>query len=224
LEQEKGFGAIGGDIATIKRQQEEFKNFQKKVVEAVGKEVDKTNRGGQGLIQSASSGVNTSGIENDLEKMNELWNTLKQNMADREKRLAQGMLQSGKFQEALGDLLSWFDSMDDMINNQKPPSSDYKVVKALVKHKKLVAKLLGDRKSAIDSLLKTGAEIAATADPSEKRRIEGQMNDTRNRYADLNKQCQDRMDLLEDAMQMAKEYQDKLGPLEKWLEKDDNFV
>merc|ERR1719412_1903272 len=60
LEEEKSFGAIGGDIATIKRQQEDFKNFQRRVVEAVGKEVEKTNRSGQGLIQSAASGVNTS--------------------------------------------------------------------------------------------------------------------------------------------------------------------
>lgn len=218
IEEEKSFGSIGGDIATIKRQQEDFKNFQRKVVEAVGKEVDKTNRSGQGLIQSAASGVNTSILEEDLEKMNELWNTLKQNIADREKRLAQGMLQSGKFQEALNDLLSWFDSMDDMMNNQKPPSSDYKVVKAQVQEQKFVAKLLGDRKSAIDALLKTGAEIAATADPSEKRRIEGEMNNIQTKYSDLNKKCQDRMDLLEDAMQMAKEYQDNLGPLEKWLD------
>merc|ERR1719367_2005777 len=218
LEEEKSFGSIGGDIATIKRQQDDFKQFQRRVVEAVGKEVEKTNRSGQGLIQSAASGVNTSIIEEDLEKMNELWNRLKQNISDREKRLAQGMLQSGKFQEALNDLLSWFDSMDDMINNQKPPSSDYKVVKAQVQEQKFVQKLLGDRKSAIDALLKTGAEIAATADPSEKRRIEGEMNSLKTRYQDLNKKCADRMDLLEDAMQMAKEYQDKLGPLEKWLD------
>merc|ERR1719367_1888020 len=218
LDEEKSFGSIGGDIATIKKQQDDFKQFQRRVVEAVGKEVEKTNRSGQGLIQSAASSVNTSIIEDDLEKMNELWNTLKQNIADREKRLAQGMLQSGKFQEALNDLLSWFDSMDDMMNNQKPPSSDYKVVKAQVQEQKFVQKLLGDRKSAIDALLKTGAEIAQTADPTERRRIEGEMSNLKTRYADLNKKCQDRMDLLEDAMQMAKEYQDKLGPLEKWLD------
>merc|ERR1719394_1512986 len=189
LEEEKSFGSIGGDIATIKKQQDDFKQFQRRVVEAVGKEVEKTNRSGQGLIQSAASGVNTSIIEEDLEKMNELWNTLKQNIADREKRLAQGMLQSGKFQEALNDLLSWFDSMDDMINNQKPPSSDYKVVKAQVQEQKFVQKLLGDRKGAVESLIKTGQEIAAAADPSERRRIEGEINGLRDRYANLNHNC-----------------------------------
>merc|ERR1719367_2686496 len=218
LEEEKSFGSIGGDIATIKRQQDDFKQFQRRVVEAVGKEVEKTNRSGQGLIQSAASGVNTSIIEEDLEKMNELWNTLKQNIADREKRLAQGMLQSGKFQEALNDLLSWFDSMDDMINNQKPPSSDYKVVKAQVQEQKFVQKLLGDRKRAVDNLIKMGSECAATADPSEKRRIEGEIEFCKNKFAEINKKSDDRMQLLEEAFVIAKEYHDKLIALEKWLD------
>ena len=34
----------------------------------------------------------------------------------------------------------------------------------------------------------------------------------------------DRMDLLEDAMKMAKEYADKLGPLEKWLDKTEKKI
>ncbi|XP_059089195.1 microtubule-actin cross-linking factor 1-like isoform X2 [Tigriopus californicus] len=224
INEERAFGAIGGDIDSIKQQQEEFKNFQRRVVEAVGKEVEKTNRNGQSLIQSAASGVNTSTIEQDLEKMNDLWNSLKQNIADRDRKLDQGLLQSGKFQEALNGLLSWMDEMDDMLANQKPPSSDYKVIKAQVQEQKFVAKLLGDRKSAIASLVKMGKEIAATADPAERRKLESDINNLEGRYADLNKRCQDRMDLLEDAMKMAKEYNDKLGPLEKWLDKTEKKV
>ena len=33
----------------------------------------------------------------------------------------------------------------------------------------------------------------------------------------MNKKCADRTGLLEDAYKMAKEYSDKLGPIEKWL-------
>jgi hypothetical protein len=44
----------------------------------VAKKVDECNKTGQGLIQSAASGVNTTGLENDLEKMNDKWNALKQ--------------------------------------------------------------------------------------------------------------------------------------------------
>ena len=224
IKEERGFGAIGGDTDAIKQQQNEFKQFQRRVVEAVGKEVEKCNRNGQGLIQSAASNVNTSQMEKDLEKMNELWNSLKQSVADRERKLDQALLQSGKFLEALKGLLSWMDEMDGMMANQKPPSSDYKVCRAQVQEQKFVAKLLNDRNKAIESLIKTGKEIAASADPAERRKIESDINNLENRYADLNKKCADRMNLLEEAMQMAKEYQDKLGPLEKWLDKTEKKV
>ena len=148
----------------------------------LGKEVEKTNRGGQGLIQSAASGVNTSVIESDLEKMNSLWTSFKQKIADREAALEKGLLQSGKFQDAIGGLMSWMDEMEDMITNQKPPSADHKVVKAQIQEQKFVEKLLKDRKGAIDSLLKTGQEIAASADGPERRKIEQEMNSISTRY------------------------------------------
>merc|ERR1719445_324865 len=219
IREEKALGSVAGDTATIKSQQEQFKQFQSRVVAAVSKEVDKCNRSSQGLIQSAASGVNTNAMEKDLETMNELWNSLKQALAERERKLDQGLLQSGKYGEALKGLMSWMDEMEGMMQNQKPPSADYKVVKAQVQEQKFVQKLLNDRKGAVASLVKTGQEIAASADPAERRRIEGEVAALQERYGSLNQKCADRMDLLEDAMKMAKEYADKLGPIEKWLEK-----
>ena len=69
-------------------------------------------------------------MEKDLEAMNDLWNTLKQAMAERERKLDQGLLQSGKYGEALGGLMSWMDEGEDVMQNQELPSADYRVVKA----------------------------------------------------------------------------------------------
>merc|ERR1712106_1266995 len=224
ITEEKSLGAVAGDTATIKQQQEEFKQFQMRIVSVVSKSVEKSNRSGQGLIQSAASGVNTTIMEKDLEAMNELWNSLKQSLAERERKLDQGPLQSGKYGEALGGLMSWMDEMEDMMQNQKAPSADYKVVKAQVQEQKFVQKLLNDRKGAVASLVKTGQEIAASADPSERRRIEGEVQALQDRYGNLNQKCDERMDLLEEALKMAKEYADKLGPLEKWLDKTEKKI
>ena len=224
IREEQSLGSVAGDTESIKQQQSQFKQFQVKVVAAVGKEVEKTNRSGQGLIQTAASGVNTSGIENDLEKMNELWNNLKQAIAERDRKLDQAILQSGKYGEAINGLMSWMDEMEDMMANQKPPSADYKVVKAQIQEQKFVEKLINDRKGAVASLIKTGQEIAANADPSERRRIENEIGQLQDRYETLNVKCADRMALLEDAMKMAKEYADKIGPIEKWLDKTEKKI
>ena len=71
-------------------------------------------------------------MEKDLEAMNDLWNTLKQAMAERERKLDQGLLQSGKYDEPLGGFMSWMDEGEDMMQNQELPSADYRVVKAQV--------------------------------------------------------------------------------------------
>ena len=224
VNEENSFGSVGGDINQIKAQQEKFKIFQKKSVEVVAKSLEKVNNEGQGLIQSASSGINTTKLEKDLEKMNDSWNNFKKAIAEREKKLDQCLIQCGKFQDALKGLNSWFAEMDEMISNQKPPSSDYKVVKAQVQEQKFVVKLLVDRKSGIESLVKIGKEIAAAASSEEKRGIEEQIAQVEKHYEELSLKCHGRMKLLEEALPLAKEYQDKLTPLEKWLNQTERKV
>lgn len=48
-----------------------------------------------------------------------------------------GLLQSGKFQEALAGLAKWLTDTEEMVANQKPPSADYKVVKAQLQEQKV---------------------------------------------------------------------------------------
>ena len=85
IRDEKLFGTI--DMEDIKAQ-EKLKKSQDKKIEAVGKKVDKTNREGQNLIQSASvSGeVNTSITEKEMALMNDLWNSLMSAIADRDRK------------------------------------------------------------------------------------------------------------------------------------------
>ena len=85
IRDEKLFGTI--DMEDIKAQ-EKLKKSQDKKIEAVGKKVDKTNREGQNLIQSASvSGeVSTSITEKEMALMNDLWNSLMSAIADRDRK------------------------------------------------------------------------------------------------------------------------------------------
>lgn len=43
----------------------------------------------------------------------------------------------GKFQDALEPLLSWLADTEELISNQKPPSAEYKVVKAQIQEQKV---------------------------------------------------------------------------------------
>ena len=80
---------------------------------------------GQGLIQSAASGVNTRDLEDDIDAMNDHWNKLKEMIGNREKALDKGLMQSGKFQDALDSMLQWLGNFEEMMENQAPISGDY---------------------------------------------------------------------------------------------------
>lgn len=72
---------VGSDVESIKQQQDEFAELSATRLEPLGRNVDQCNRIGQGLIQTAFAGVNTSILEKDLEKMNDKWNTLKEKVS-----------------------------------------------------------------------------------------------------------------------------------------------
>lgn len=58
-------------------------------------------------------------------------------MAQRVAQLQEALLHCGKFQDALEPLLSWLTDTEELISNQKPPSAEYKVVKAQIQEQKV---------------------------------------------------------------------------------------
>ncbi|XP_070505707.1 microtubule-actin cross-linking factor 1 isoform X8 [Chironomus tepperi] len=214
----KTLKAVSSELDQIRNQQDDFRRFRARTVEPLAQNVDSVNKLGQDLVRSALSGVSTNQLEKDLERMNEKWNELKEKMNERDRRLDVGLLQSGKFQEALDGFSKWLSDAEEMVENQKPPSADYKVVKAQLQEQKFLVKMLLDRENSLSSLVSLGQEVAAGCDPTEKQRIEKQMKDLMRRFDNLKDKTQQRTDALEQAMQIARQFQDKYQPLNKWLD------
>lgn len=58
-------------------------------------------------------------------------------MAERIAQLQEALLHCGKFQDALEPLLSWLSDTEELVANQKPPSAEYRVVKAQIQEQKV---------------------------------------------------------------------------------------
>lgn len=78
--------------------------------------------------------------------------------------------------------------------------------------------MLLDRQNSMSSLFAMGSEVATGADPSERKAIERQLRDLMQRFDNLTEGAAQRMDALERAMAVAKEFQDKLVPILEWLD------
>ncbi|XP_046973803.1 dystonin isoform X22 [Vanessa cardui] len=216
-EQIRSLKPVSSEVEHIRSQQKDFADLKQRTLEPLGQNVSHCNKIGQGLVRSALQGVSTQQLEKDLEKMNDRWNALKDKMNERERRLDVGLLQSGKFAEALAGLEKWLADTEDMVNNQKPPSADYKVVKAQLQEQKFLKKMLMDRQNSMSSLFAMGNEVAAGCDSAERKAIEKQLKGLMLRFDNLTGSAQQRMLDLEQAMKVAKLFQEQLQPLVEWL-------
>ncbi|XP_022239565.1 microtubule-actin cross-linking factor 1-like isoform X12 [Limulus polyphemus] len=219
IKEEKNFKIISGEVETIRSLQEEFKIFRRTHIEPLSKQITDVNKLGQGLVQSAMPGVDTTKLEQDMETLNEKWNSLKERLNDRERLLDLTLLQSGKFQEALEGVQKWLQDTEEMISNQKAPSADYKVVKAQLQEQKFLRKLLLDRQNSMTSLSDMGTEIMQNLEPTERKQITVQLNYLTERFNILITEARERMEVLEKTIPVAQDFQDKIGPLLVWLER-----
>ncbi|XP_045455993.1 microtubule-actin cross-linking factor 1 [Melitaea cinxia] len=216
-EQIRSLKPVSSEVEHIRSQQKDFADLKKQTLVPLGQNVSHCNKIGQGLVRSALQGVSTQQLEKDLEKMNDRWNALKDQMNERERRLDVGLLQSGKFAEALAGLEKWLADTEDMVNNQKPPSADYKVVKAQLQEQKFLKKMLMDRQNSMSSLFAMGNEVAGGCEAGERKAIEKQLRGLMQRFDGLTASAQQRMLDLEQAMKVAKQFQEQLQPLVEWL-------
>lgn len=84
--------------------------------------------------------------------------------------------------------------------------------------------MLLDRQNSMTSLFNMGNEIAKEADPKERKAIEKQLKDLIGRFDALTEGAQQRTLDLEQAMHVAKQFQDKLLPLQDWLDRSERRV
>ncbi|XP_032155706.1 dystonin isoform X22 [Sapajus apella] len=216
-EHEESQGPVGMETETINQQLDVFKAFQKEEIEPLqGKQQD-VNWLGQGLIQSAAKSTSTQRLEHDLDDVNARWKTLNKKVAQRAAQLQEALLHCGRFQDALESLLSWMADTEELVANQKPPSAEFKVVKAQIQEQKLLQRLLDDRKSTVEVIKREGEKIATTAEPADKVKILKQLSLLDSRWEALLNKAEARNRQLEGISVVAQQFHETLEPLNEWL-------
>uniref|UniRef100_A0A452H7D9 Microtubule actin crosslinking factor 1 n=1 Tax=Gopherus agassizii TaxID=38772 RepID=A0A452H7D9_9SAUR len=191
--------------------------FQKEQVDPIQVKLQQVNGLGQGLIQSAGKNCDVQGLEHDMEEINARWNTLSKKVAQRIAQLQEALLHCGKFQDALEPLLSWLVDTEELISNQKPPSAEYKVVKAQIQEQRLLQRLLDDRKATVEMIQAEGGRIAQSAEPTDREKIVCQLESLENRWAGLLGRAAARQKQLEDILVLAKQFHETTEPISDWL-------
>ncbi|XP_064364678.1 dystonin isoform X15 [Dromaius novaehollandiae] len=216
-EHEESQGPVGMETEAINQQLNTFKVFQKEEIEPLQVKQQEVNWLGQGLIQSAAKSTNTENLEHDLEDVNTRWKTLNKKVAQRAAQLQEALLHCGRFQDALESLLSWLIDTEDLVANQKPPSAEFKVVKAQIQEQKLLQRLLDDRKPTVEVIKREGEKIAESAEPADKVKILKQLSFLDSRWDALLSKAETRNRQLEGISVVAQQFHETLEPLAEWL-------
>lgn len=210
-------GVVGTEVEMIKQQLQEFKAVEREQVDSIQPRLQHVNAVGQGLIQSAAKHTDTQALEHDLESTNLQWNSLNKRVAERIAQLQEALLHCGKFQDALEPLLSWLSDTEELVANQKPPSAEYRVVKAQIQEQKLLQRLLDDRRPTVEMIRAEGERIAATADTLDREKIQTQLQSLAERWTELLDKAGARQRQLEELQVLALQFHEGLDPLGEWL-------
>uniref|UniRef100_A0A671KP02 Dystonin n=1 Tax=Sinocyclocheilus anshuiensis TaxID=1608454 RepID=A0A671KP02_9TELE len=215
--QEESQGSVGLETEVINQQLESFKVFQKDVIESLQSQLQELNTLGQALIQNAAKGTSTKKLDHDLEEVNTRWNTLNKKVAERSAQLHEALLHCGRFQDALESLLSWLTDTEELVANQKPPSAEFKVVKAQIQEQKLLQRLLDDRRATVELIKTEGRKVTDLADTVDKEKIAREIECLGQRWDALLKKAENRQKQLENILVVAQQFHETLVPLTEWL-------
>ncbi|XP_062286760.1 dystonin [Scomber scombrus] len=217
VEKEASQEAVGMETDVINQQLEAFKAFQKEEIDPLQTQLQDISSLGQGLIQNAAKGTNTKKLEDDLENVNTKWNTLNKKIAERSAQLHEALLHCGRFQDALESLLSWLTDTEELMANQKPPSAEFKVVKAQIQEQKLLQRLLDDRKPTVELIKKEGGKVAELAESVDKEKVAKEIECLGQRWDTLLKKAENRHKQLESILVVTQQFHETLEPLSEWL-------
>ncbi|KAG7230180.1 hypothetical protein INR49_009900 [Caranx melampygus] len=217
VDKEASQEAVGMETDVINQQLEALKVFQKDDIDPLQTQLQDINSLGQGLIQNAAKGTSTKKLEDDLEGVNTKWNTLNKKIAERSAQLHEALLHCGRFQDALESLLSWLTDTEELVANQKPPSAEYKVVKAQIQEQKLLQRLLDDRKPTVELIKKEGGKVAELAESVDKEKVAKEIECLGQRWDALLKKAENRHKQLESILVVTQQFHESLEPLSEWL-------
>ncbi|KAM9809948.1 dystonin isoform 8-T8 [Syngnathus typhle] len=216
-DKETSQGAVGMETDIINQQLEVFKAFQKEDIDPLQTQLQDINSISQGLIQNAARGTNTKKLEDDLEKVNTKWNTLNKKIAERSAQLHEALLHCGRFHDALDSLLSWLTDTEELMANQKPPSAEFKVVKAQIQEQKLLQRLLDDRKPTVELIKSEGGKVAELAESVDKEKVAKEVQSLGQRWDTLLKKAENRHKQLQSILVVTQQFHETLEPLSDWL-------
>ncbi|KAK6106184.1 Spectrin repeat family protein [Brugia pahangi] len=211
-------GPVQTELNILRTEQEKLRIFREKVRPA-NKNYATVLESCNNLIKSADEGISTTSLEEEKSKLTSAWNALNKQIADREKQVCASLQELGSYTDAHNALVVWLQDTEESLQNQRPPSIEYKVVKEQTRANDILLKHIEEKQQTVDGF-KTLIDkvIKLITDVTKCERLREQADNITQRYAMLVESVQERRSCLHDAIVLTKEWGQISGPFKTWLE------
>ncbi|KAK7887153.1 hypothetical protein WMY93_026774 [Mugilogobius chulae] len=192
---------IAGTHEDIKQQLSEQKEFQK-LIRTKRPMYEATLKNGRSLHERTQSKHERQHLENLLAELKDTWDTINGKSMERQHKLEEALLFSGRFTDALQALNDWLYRAEPQLAEETPVGGDKDMVNNLLDKHKAFQKELGKRASCIKTLKRSVRDLtrSSTADANW---LQEQMDELESRWDSVCKLSVSKQDRLEAALQQA---------------------
>uniref|UniRef100_A0A8D2P2X6 EF-hand domain-containing protein n=1 Tax=Zosterops lateralis melanops TaxID=1220523 RepID=A0A8D2P2X6_ZOSLA len=189
----------------IKCQLAEHKAFQK-VLRAKRPVYEATLRSGRALREAARLPQDLQPLEELLGELKERWDVLCSHAAERQHKLEENLLFSGKFTDALQALMDWLYRAEPQLSEDVPVGGDRDMVGDLMDKHKVFQKELGKRASCIKTLKRSVRDLTRGSSSVDSQWLQRQVEELSTRWDLVCKLSLSKQARLEAALRQAEEF------------------
>uniref|UniRef100_A0AAF5PYW1 GAR domain-containing protein n=2 Tax=Wuchereria bancrofti TaxID=6293 RepID=A0AAF5PYW1_WUCBA len=206
------------ELNVLRTEQEKLRIFREKV-RPTNENYTTVLESCNNLIKSADEGISTTALEEEKSKLTSAWNALNKQIADREKQVCASLQELGSYTDAHNALLVWLQDTEESLQNQRPPSIEYKVVKEQTRANDILLKHIEEKQQSVDGFKTLIDKVTKLiTDVTKRERLREQADNITQRYATLVESVQERRSYLHDAIVLTKDWAQISGPFKTWLE------
>ncbi|XP_029958127.1 LOW QUALITY PROTEIN: microtubule-actin cross-linking factor 1-like [Salarias fasciatus] len=188
----------------IKQQLTEQKEFQK-LLRSKRPMYEATLKSGRSLHERAQSGHDRQHLENLLAELKDAWDTISGKSMERQHKLEEALLFSGRFTDALQALNDWLYRAEPQLAEDVPVGGDRDMVNNLIDKHKAFQKELGKRAGCIRTLKRSVRDLTRSS-TADAHWLQEQMDELEGRWEAVCKLSVSKQDRLEAALQQAEKF------------------
>ncbi|CAL1610620.1 unnamed protein product [Knipowitschia caucasica] len=192
---------IAGTHEDIKQQLTEQKEFQKQL-RTKRPMYEATLKSGRHIHERAQSKHDRQHLENLLAELKDTWDTVNGKSMERQHKLEEALLFSGRFTDALQALNDWLYRAEPQLSEEAPVGGDKDLVNNLIDKHKAFQKELGKRAGCIKTLKRSVRDLTRSS-TADAHWLQEQMDELESRWDAVCKLSVNKQDRLEAALQQA---------------------